>query len=204
MAGASLNATPTKDTVLGKCTNHNNRDIFQTFDINGAIETGMTAQGIIYAGVAGTLASVVPLIANVQVSAAQILSMSAGANSIEVVPAPADPTLFIYPQSFVVEYQAGTVPYTVAGSNAFYLGWGALGVLNSSNALGIFPDNLFIDQTTSQLFVSSCIIQAVSVTGGVPSTGVRGSNFVLQCPDTLSAGNGLLSINISYSLIPLT
>lgn len=196
-----LLTTPTKDTTIGRfqtalagsAGNADGQDIFQILDLSGQVVLHMNSNGTLDP-------SPFPIVASVAISAAQILSMSAGAKSIEIV-SPTSSLQFIYPQSFAIAYIAGTIPYTVVGSDAFYMGWGGLGTLTSSNAVGIFPDTNFIDQATSQIFVSSCYLNTSS--GGVPSSQTRGKNFVLQCPDTLSAGNGTLLINISYALIPI-
>src|SRR5271170_6160072 len=99
-----LTASPTK-TALAKYTNAEGIDIFQTFDSHGKILAGMSENGIIYSGANGLIASIVPLIANIVVTSEQLLDLVN--TPVTIVPAPG-PNLYIYPQAFVAQYDAGT------------------------------------------------------------------------------------------------
>ena len=191
----SLSGSPTESGIIGKYTNASHQDIFQTYDSSGALLAAMNYQGIVYSGASGLFASVVPLIANVVINSAQLKALHA--TKVTIIPAPG-PGLILYPQSFFCQYDYGTQTYSGASSN-FYLGYGGQSSITSSTAVGFFPTAGFIDQTSSQVFINSSYYTG---TAGIPLSQALNQPLVLTTPDTLITGDGSLTINISYALLP--
>lgn len=191
----SLSGSPTETGIIGKYTNASHQDIFQTYDSSGALLAAMNYQGIVYSGASGLFASVVPLIANVVINSAQLKALHA--TKVTVIPAPG-PGLILYPQSFFCQYDYGTQTYSGASTN-FYLGYGGQSSITSSTAVGFFPTAGFIDQTSSQMFINSSYYTGAA---GIPLSQALNQPLVLTTPDTLITGDGSLTINLSYALLP--
>lgn len=191
----SLSGSPTETGIIGKYTNASHLDIFQTYDSNGSLLAAMNYQGIVYSGASGLFASVVPLIANVVINSAQLKALHA--TKVTIIPAPG-PGLILYPQSFFCQYDYGTQTYSGASTN-FYLGYGGQSSITSSTAVGFFPTAGFIDQTSSQMFINSSYYTGAA---GIPLSQGLNQPLVLTTPDTLSTGDGSLTINLSYALLP--
>ena len=191
----SLSGSPTETGIIGKYTNASHQDIFQTYDSSGTLLAAMNYQGIVYSGASGLFASVVPLIANVVISSAQLKALHA--TKVTIIPAPGS-GLILYPQSFFCQYDYGTQTYSGASTN-FYLGYGGQSSITSSTAVGFFPTAGFIDQTSSQMFINSSYYTGAA---GIPLSQALNQPLVLTTPDTLITGDGSLTINISYALLP--
>ena len=191
----SLSGSPTESGIIGKYTNASHLDIFQTYDSNGSLLAAMNYQGIVYSGASGLFASVVPLIANVVINSAQLKALHA--TKVTIIPAPGQ-GLILYPQSFFCQYDYGTQTYSGASTN-FYLGYGGQSSITSSTAVGFFPTAGFIDQTSSQVFINSSYYTGAA---GIPLSQALNQPLVLTTPDTLITGDGSLTINISYALLP--
>lgn len=193
---APLFGSPTESGIIGQYRNAAHQDIFQTYDADGSLLAAMNYQGAVYSGNSGLYASVAPLIANVVISSAQLKALHS--TQAVLIPAPG-PNLLLYPQSYFVVYYAGTTPYTVTGGNGYiYLGWGGQGSINSTNEAGFFPDTGFLDQAASQIVANS-----VYSPEGIPLSQVVNQPLVLQTPDTLTLGNGTITMNISYAILTI-
>jgi hypothetical protein len=180
---------PTPTAVIGKFTNASLQDIFQTFDGEGNLLANMNYLGAINTG---GLISVVPQTIRVVISSAELLALNN--TPVAVTPAPL-PGKIIIPQFFSVIYTAGTVPYTITGSDGdFYLDWS--GQTFGSDSLGLFPDTGLVDQTASNIFLGGCTSNGQDPLRLIAN--IINQPIVLGIKDSLSLGNGSLAIAIAY------
>src|SRR5208282_5406017 len=98
------------------------------------------------------------------------------------------------PPVVTLVYFYGGTAYTITGGDTFlYIGWGSNPT--TEYAINDFSDTGFLDQTSSQL-------QAQAVLGGsVPLTLALGQPITLGIKDSLTLGNGTMSVTMSYQVI---
>ena len=196
MAVPVLTTSPSTRTIIGTFENDSAQDVFQVLGKGGSIECGMNASGVIYNTVNGALVSVAPVIQVATVTSAQLLSLTTTPAILISSPGPGR---LIFPQAIAFEYIAGTVPYTVTGNDMqMYIGWSGTEPLTTNNNLATVPDATFVDQSTSQIFISSGYSAS-----STPVSQAVNQSLVLGIVDTLTLGNGSLAISISYSIISI-
>jgi len=182
---------PTKDTVIGKFENSTLSDIFQVCDSTGAVVCNMNYLGVL--NVSAVPVSVAPTVTQIAVSAAQLKGMPT--TPVVLIPSPG-PGKYIAPQQYTVQYDFGGTHYTVTGNDGvIYTGWGGA-VFTTTNTVGSFPDVGFMDQNSSQLFVTSSGMSDPIAISAV----VNQPLLMNMINDVLTLGNGTLLVIVSYTI----
>ena len=181
----TLISAPTKTASIGIFKDVSNLDIFQVLGPDGAVKVHMNSDGVIDP-------PVFPIITKVTLSAAQLNGMHTSAPI--VIPAPGA-GLYLLPQSITAAYNFGGTPFTVTGGDQFmYFGWQEQ-ALSTAAAIATLPDAGLVDQSSSQVFISTSFMNTP-----VSLSAVINKPLVLGINDTLSGGNGTLTLVISYTV----
>ncbi len=182
---APLISVPTKNASIGTFEDGSKLDIFQILDTNGGVRVHMNSDGIIDP-------PVYPIITKVTLLAAQLNGLHA--NPAIVIAAPG-PGLYLLPQSITAAYNFGGTPFTVTGGDQFmYFGWQGQ-ALSTAAAIATILDATFVDQNSSQVFISTSFMNQPA-----PLAAVVNKPLVLGINDALSNGNGTLTLVIAYTV----
>ena len=179
-----LVSAPTKNAVIGVFEGDGVSDIFQILSKDGSVAVHMNSAGIIDP-------PVYPRLFSTTITSAQLLNLHNA--SVVVVPSPG-PGFIIVPEQISLVYHYGGAPYVVTGSDGFmYFNWS--GITISSNSPNSFPEAGFIDATSSQL-------SAAAGAAAVALGSVINKDLVFGIVDSLSGGNGNITVVVSYVVLP--
>ena len=134
-----------------------------------------------------------------RISSAEILSMSAGAAAVELVPAPGS-GLAIFPVRINLNYEFVTTKYTIGGGGGanMAIGWG-LTAAEVKVALAFLAfDSPFLDQTADFFQIADPNTALTQ-----PMTRFEDIPIRMECDDALSLGDGTMVANILYALVPV-
>jgi hypothetical protein len=188
-----LITTPTAETTIGKFQTAlagsrglpNGQDIFQILDLSGQVVVHMNSDGVLDPPIC-------PQIGYFTITSAQLLAL----HTTQVILVPAQgPNLVVLPQQFTAIYEAGSTPYTVTGTDRFmYVGYPTQ-TFDANHAPIAIPDATFVDQASSQLYISSAF-----QSNPIPLSEATNQPLVLTINDTLTLGNGIVKLVISYTV----
>ena len=173
------------DSPLAGATGQNTgQDIFQVFDTRGQIVTHMNSNGSIDP-------PLFPQNVITPISSAQLLALQTTPAVVLVSPGA---NVILIPQVVTLVYFYGGTAYTITGGDTFlYIGWGSNPT--TDYACNDFFDTGFLDQTSSQLQADAVI------SGNVPLTSALGQPITLGIKDSLTLGNGTMSVTMSYQVL---
>ena len=190
-----LTVMPTKTAAIGTFDNGSTLDIFQVLSQNGSVAMHMLSTGSIDP-------PVYPQTAYITLSSAQLLALNSA--PVILVPAPVavygpSTELFISPQYVAAQYIAGTVPYSgTTSEGTLTIGWGTTTEEIGDTFCGQFGDYNFVDQSTSQLYITLDL----SLGGPVPLSEIIAQPLsIFLETDTLTDGNGTLLITLQYTTV---
>lgn len=136
---------------------------------------------------------------SVQLSSAELLSLSGGGTSLPIVPAPG-PGYFLVPAFWSANYVYGTMPYLFGDDSQDAL---LLNFPSGSTTNIAMPVMGFLDQTQSELFTNAAT--GIFAGFGINAPSAVGLNAPLELSlagdvPTISGGDGSLDIEVWYSI----